>query len=425
MSSFHSEESKVNIEANAIGMEFCRNGAEEVKSELPDEIRYNCLMRKIESLMAKNQELMKIIKENGLEKKNQVSQSYGSMNGGIPVEQFPSSSVGRTRRQRHCVDLKNTKLPIAKFNGKEVHPGLGANFREWGENFIEQLVTAQDMVEQNWSEALKIQILGSKLDGAPLIYFNQNRCLWRSERKIIGQELTLDFVMARMDSIYSQKITVDRGIDLMRKPKPASRSWKDHLVYLSAVNVAMGGGHEAAVLQSLVKHAKPSLTNNLKMYYNKYRKDYGVMALEIVDRAEDEDPSNEHKIERSGKVNNVREKMCYNCNKSGHIARFCRSKIQDSKVNSVYDKDDNVADVFNVTGSRSRSSRTKRGKEITWILDSGSSLHFVNDQKLLQDLKKVSRKGVGFNDSVVRIENEGNVTKGMLPKDRHNNDPSH
>jgi hypothetical protein len=97
------------------------------------------------------------------------------------------------------------------------------------------------------------------------------------------------------------------------------------------------------------------------------------------------------------------------CNKSGHIARFCRSRIKDSKVNSVYDKDDNVADVFNVNGSRSRSSRTKRGKEITWILDSGSSLHFTNDQELLQDLKKVSRKGVGFNDSVVRIENEGKV----------------
>jgi hypothetical protein len=145
------------------------------------------------------------------------------------------------------------------------------------------------------------------------------------------------------------------------------------------------------------------------MYYNKYRKDYGVMALEIVDRAEDEDPSNEHKTERSGKVNNVREKKCYNCNKSGHVAKFCRSRIQDSKVNSVYDKDDNAADVFNVNGSRSRSSRTKRGKEITWILDSGSSLHFVNDQELLQDMKKVSRKGVGFNDSVVCIENEGKV----------------
>jgi hypothetical protein len=178
-------------------------------------------------------------------------------------------------------------------------------------------------------------------------------------------------------------------------------------VYLSTINVAMGNGHEAAVLQSLVKHAKPSLTNNLKMYYNKYRKDYGVMALEIVDRAEEEDPSNEHKIERSGKVNNVREKKCYN--KSGHIARFCRSRIKDSKVNSVYDKDDNVADVLNVNGSRSRSSRTKRGKEITWILDSGSSLHFVNVQELLQDMKKVSRKGVGFNNSVVCIENEGKV----------------
>jgi hypothetical protein len=103
----------------------------------------------MEALMARNQELTKIIKENGWDKKNQVTHGYGSVNGGIPVEQFPLSSCGRTRRQRCGVDLKNTKLPIAKFNGKEIHPGLGANFKEWGENFIEQLVTAQAMVEQN------------------------------------------------------------------------------------------------------------------------------------------------------------------------------------------------------------------------------------------------------------------------------------
>jgi hypothetical protein len=79
--------------------------------------------------------------------------------------------------------------------------------------------------------------------------------------------------------------------------------------------------------------------------------------------------SNENRTERSGKVNNVRERTCYNCNKPGHIARFCLSRIKDSKVNSVYDKDDNVAGVFNVNGPRSKGSRMKEGKEITWILD--------------------------------------------------------
>jgi hypothetical protein len=75
-------------------MEFSGNGAEEQKSELPTDIRFNSLMREMEALMARNQELVKIIQENGLDKKSQATHCYGNANGGIPVQQFPTSSSG-------------------------------------------------------------------------------------------------------------------------------------------------------------------------------------------------------------------------------------------------------------------------------------------------------------------------------------------
>jgi hypothetical protein len=56
-------------------MEFSGNGVEEKKSELPADIRNNSLMREIEALMARNQELSKIIQEHGLEKNKQATHS--------------------------------------------------------------------------------------------------------------------------------------------------------------------------------------------------------------------------------------------------------------------------------------------------------------------------------------------------------------
>jgi hypothetical protein len=111
------------------------------------------------------------------------------------MEEFLSSSFRRHRLVRQEDSVMG--WIIAKFNGKEVHPGLGASFREWGENFIEQLVTAQAMVEQNWPEDLKIQILGSKLDAEPLIYFNQNRCLWRAEPKARREGIDFGFCVGK------------------------------------------------------------------------------------------------------------------------------------------------------------------------------------------------------------------------------------
>ena len=202
-----------------------------------------------------------------------------------------------------------------------------------------ELVTVQENMGCEWTENLKIQAFGRSLTGAPLSFFRQNLSKWKYENK--G---TLDNIMGEMDMLYSKRITVQRGMELMRKPKDQDRSWSEHLVYLWAINKAMGGGQDSAVLQALVNSAKPSLSNILNTVYNKYRQDYQMHALEIVDRAEDAEAVQAIKRE---KVNMVRERRCYNCGKLGHIARDCRTNVNNVEeykdadyVFNVFEEDD-------------------------------------------------------------------------------------
>ena len=289
--------------------------------------------------------------------------------------------------------IEDLKLSLVQQEEILHHPGLGGNFREWGENFIMELVTMQDTMGTEWSEAIKIQAMGRRLNDAPLSYFRQNLVKWKSENK-----LTLDSIMGEMDMVYSKRITVQRGMDLMRKPKDAERSWSDHLVYLWAINKAMGGGQDSAVLQNLVNSAKPALSNTLNTVYNKYRQDYQMHALEIVDRAEDAEAI--HAIKRE-KVNAIDERKCYNCGKAGHLARNCRKQINNVEENEDADY------IFNVY--EDEDDEEADDGYVKWILDSGSSLHFLSNKNMLQNIEKVSKTGIGFENSEVNIKIAGKI----------------
>ncbi len=79
-------------------------------------------------------------------KRNNENEQYIGPPSMRRTESFPSSrtesmSSGSNYRKRTSHDYK---VPIEKFNGVELYPGLGGNFREWGENFIMELVTLQE-----------------------------------------------------------------------------------------------------------------------------------------------------------------------------------------------------------------------------------------------------------------------------------------
>ena len=365
-----------------------------------ENVAMRATMKEMEDMRAHIRELKEMNKllMDQLKRSNDSGQQVGST-GVRKIESFPSSktaSVTVATAKTYRNTKKNSsdyKVPIEKFEGTELYPGLGGNFREWGENFIMELITIQESMGMEWSESLKIQAMGRRLSGAPLSFFRQNLSKWKQENK--G---TLDSIMGEMDMVYSKRITVQRGMELMRKPKDPEKSWSDHLVYLWAINKAMGGGQDSAVLQALVNSAKPSLSNILNTVYNKYRQDYQMHALEIVDRAEDADALQAIKRER---VNMVRERKCYNCGKMGHIARNCRTT-----VNNVEENDD-VEYVFNVFEEEDEEE-INHGC-IKWVLDSGSSLHFISDKNVLKDIGRVNKTGIGFENSEVNIQIAGKV----------------
>ncbi|KAG2779651.1 hypothetical protein PC116_g17130 [Phytophthora cactorum] len=81
---------------------------------------------------------------------------------------------------------------FAKFTGKEVYPGLGADFKTWGLRVLQRLAATQQMSGGDWSEEFRIIALNGKLDGTALVYFERMLPLWTKESP------TLEQVMIRM-----------------------------------------------------------------------------------------------------------------------------------------------------------------------------------------------------------------------------------
>ncbi|EEY56788.1 uncharacterized protein PITG_10294 [Phytophthora infestans T30-4] len=81
---------------------------------------------------------------------------------------------------------------FANFTGKEVYPGLSADFKTWGLRFLQKVVAAQQMSGGDWSEEFRILTLNGKREGTALVYFEMTLPLWMTESP------TLEHVMNRM-----------------------------------------------------------------------------------------------------------------------------------------------------------------------------------------------------------------------------------
>ncbi|KAE9292468.1 hypothetical protein PR003_g24749 [Phytophthora rubi] len=70
---------------------------------------------------------------------------------------------------------------FGKFSGKEVYPGLGADFKSCRLRFLQRLAAAQQMSGGDWPEEFRILALNGKLDGTALVYFEGMAPLWTAE----------------------------------------------------------------------------------------------------------------------------------------------------------------------------------------------------------------------------------------------------
>jgi hypothetical protein len=382
------------------------------------------------------------------------------------VRDFPPSvaNYGPQEKEQGALpigypDFKQSKLNIERFGGEEVYPGLGSSFQDWGESFVRQMVFAQTMCRFNWPEDIKIEIFRNKLKGVALQQFNTHWLLW------IQEERSLLAVMNGMGKIFVKEINQQQGMELMKKPKTRDRDWHQHYMYLIAVGKAMGGDNSKLILESLVFDACPEMATTLFGKYDNRRLDYVNHALEITEHATKLAGSkavNQHA--KKSNVNHVKgksEKSCYACGKSGHIARDCYSKKTSDKVNHAemvlcVDRVEEVTAAVRGTAmktkQRAKGQKTcfycgKKGHVVkdcdlkksndktnrfemvltveevnevsslgslkpedgVWILDSGSSMHFVAAKRELVNTSKVSRGCVMANNTTVEVEVVGDV----------------
>ena len=77
--------------------------------------------------------------------------------------------------------IRDMKLAIQPFDGKETYSGLGAPFNQWGFRFLWQLSHAQQESGEIRSEEVKLDCLGRHLSGKVLTYYEQQVAQWMTQ----------------------------------------------------------------------------------------------------------------------------------------------------------------------------------------------------------------------------------------------------
>ncbi len=67
--------------------------------------------------------------------------------------------------------IKQMKLGIKKFDGKELYQELGTNFGDWGTRFMRHIAIAQINTGLCWASEYKVDCLAMHLEGEALRHF--------------------------------------------------------------------------------------------------------------------------------------------------------------------------------------------------------------------------------------------------------------
>ncbi|CCI10095.1 unnamed protein product [Albugo candida] len=133
---------------------------------------------------------------------------------GSPVSAPPAraeSLFAGPRNQGQAI--RDMKLAIQRFDGKEAYSGLGAPFTQWGFRFLRQLSHAQQASGGIWSEKVKLDCLGRHLSGKALTYYEQQVPQWMTQCSIIEE------VMDRINEVFRHNINRKQATRLITAKK--------------------------------------------------------------------------------------------------------------------------------------------------------------------------------------------------------------
>ncbi|POM58937.1 Mitochondrial Carrier (MC) Family [Phytophthora palmivora] len=271
-------------------------------------------------------------------------------------------------------DTRQRKLGIRHFDGKELYQGLGSGFLSWGKRFVRQIQFAERASGFQWSEEVKVDILGHHLTGMAERYYNQQvECWWE-------EELTLEHAMQRLLHTFATKITPAQSMKMFTAQKNAKRSWTEHCLYLVAISEACRRA-DNLVLDNIVHYADPAMCVSMLSRLKLNRTDYLLQTEELAHFAQSTE------IELHGKQLGLWQQ--------GHMKVACPKKKKEWGQDGEADY---VLAVNNAT--------IQKG---LWILDTGSSRHLVNDASLLENPEDFESQCVAADGGAPRVTKCGSM----------------
>lgn len=134
---------------------------------------------------------------------------------------IPATAYFAAQRPRKIRDLK---LAIENFDGKEVYPALGAGFGPWGKRFLREINISERLSGCFRTEEIKMDFLGRHLTGKARQRYHSQVDSWYNENPHLW------YSMNRINTKFGPLISKLQAFKLFASKKRENVSWNDHML---------------------------------------------------------------------------------------------------------------------------------------------------------------------------------------------------